>query len=156
MHPILWRGRLSQNKFPISVRIRLFITLYKRIRIWLHFITISKHYLIGNLFCDNLLVIHTHTQNRLNKMPLHFCIHNIWTSTYQINRHRRQMIWSVKKTNNPTLLNSKKSLDWPYEHHSNHHDWKYGDGIASHPHYEQVHWNLLQWTKSNIPWFLKS
>ena len=59
------------------------------------------------------------------------------------------------KDNILTWFDSQKSLDGPQEHHTNHHDGKDWDRIASHVHYEQIHWNLLEWPKRYIPWFLK-
>ena len=54
-----------------------------------------------------------------------------------------------------TLLNGKQRLDWSDEHHANHHDGEYRDGITRHPHDEQVHGNLLERAEGNIPRFLQ-
>ena len=54
-----------------------------------------------------------------------------------------------------TLLDGHEGLYWSDKHHPHHHNWENGDGVACHPHYEQVHGNLLQWTQSDIPRFLR-
>ncbi len=53
-----------------------------------------------------------------------------------------------------TLLYGYYGLDRSYEHHANHHDRKYRYWVATHPHDEEVHWDLSKWTQGNIPWFL--
>lgn len=54
-----------------------------------------------------------------------------------------------------TWFDSQKCFNRPEEHHANHHDREDGDGVASHVHNKQVHWDLLEWAKSNVPRFLK-
>ena len=57
-------------------------------------------------------------------------------------------------TGERTLLNGEKSLNGTDEHHADHHDGEYRDGITRHPHDEQVHGNLLQRTQRYVPRFL--
>ena len=54
-----------------------------------------------------------------------------------------------------TWFDSQKCFNRPEEHHANHHDREDGDGVASHVHNKQIHWDLLEWAKSNVPRFLK-
>ena len=45
-----------------------------------------------------------------------------------------------------TFFVAKQCLYWPEEHHTNHHNGKERHSIASHPHYKEIHWELLHWS----------
>lgn len=47
--------------------------------------------------------------------------------------------------------NGKESLKGTKEQHANHHNRKDGDGVSSHPHDEEIHWDLLNWSQGNVP-----
>ena len=39
----------------------------------------------------------------------------------------------------------------PEHHHEDHHDGEDGDGVAGHPHDEQIHWNLFEGSEGEVP-----
>ena len=49
------------------------------------------------------------------------------------------------------LGHGEEGLEGSEHHHEDHHDGEDGDGVAGHPHDEQIHWNLLEGSECEIP-----